>query len=164
MTSLLFSVSENGAYYLKSRTESQTLVTEFPPQAWGTPDNSSRQENSIVNIPQQHQMSISEFVAFDNPSILSEGNTNQNNSYADTFSDTASDCGAPRSILKRRGSGGNLARSQSTPSIRDSLEVAKQHTKKSGGKPETPKVSACFVSIRSFQKCVCIQYLLSIFS
>lgn len=69
-----------------------------------------------------------------------------NNNYSDGISDTASDCGPPvRSILKKRGSTqGTLSRSQSTPSIRDSLEITKEH-RKGGGKVETPKVGDSYV-------------------
>lgn len=69
-----------------------------------------------------------------------EINDQSDMAYQDQYiSETASDSGGPRSILKKRGgSAPNLTRSQSTPSIRDSLEVTKEHMK-GHQKPETPK-------------------------
>ena len=145
MLTVIFLTTDGASFYLKSRTESQSTVSEFPPQAWGTPENSSRIEPS----PSQPQPQTSHPY---NPAAVLRNANNQHSdvymnnnlsNYSDGISDTASDCGPPvRSILKKRGtSQGTLSRSQSTPSIRDSLELTKEHMKGGGGKAETPKVS-----------------------
>ena len=108
--------------------ESQPTVTEFPTHAW-----SSSASNTVYQ-PDPPPPSPTSQLQSDVNSTIAASRSFVNN---DTFSETASDSGAPRSILKRRECrSATLPRSYSTPSIRDSLEVTKRHFKSS--KADTP--------------------------
>jgi len=88
-------------------------VPHFPPSAWDSP----KPESTPAAHPPPEPIPISEA----------------------KVDDTQSDCDSgPRGILKRTGSASSLPRSQSTPSIRDSLDVAKEHYRRAT--PNSPKV------------------------
>jgi len=104
------------SFYLKSRTESQSLVNEFPAHAWGTQVSSppTTEPNPRPQAPTVQPTNTN------TPSESCQGQQ------IDMFSDTASDSGAPRSILKKRNpKSPALPRSHSSPSIRDSVELTK---------------------------------------
>lgn len=136
MLCLTYFVAECSSYYFKGRTDSQPTVNEFPPHAWGQQPNLSEQTDTNVShimgggLPSHYQ-----------------SDTDLTRNMVDN-SETASDSGGPRSILKRRG-GSNLARSHSTPSIRDSLEIAKEHMggSRSGvaGLPPKVRKALCYL-------------------
>ncbi|XP_067947302.1 uncharacterized protein [Watersipora subatra] len=117
--------NDTDSFYLKSRRESQTIVTDFPTHAWA---------GSNMNQDARSTMDHSGFAVdrkdpHPSPTNRLEENSIINN---DDFNESASDCGAPRSILKRRDLlSTTLPRSHSSPNIRDSLEVTKQHQKSS---------------------------------
>lgn len=115
-------LADTDSFYLKSRTDSQTTVSEFPAHAWESPTYIPHESRPLNVSPDLSYLSMA------NTDLLLAATSNHALANTDTFSDTASDSGGPRSILKKRGcKSATLPRSHSSPSIRDSLEVTKQH-------------------------------------
>lgn len=115
------------SFYLKRRSEPQPTIPSFPPQAWTVTESESPTAKPVEKPVDNH---------------VPETANNQTQKNGD---DLLQDGGLRGILKKQRDSRQGVARSNSSPNIRDSLEVTKQHMKGSRSTQSTPDV-CCFIS------------------